>query len=171
MHSTIEVLTDCMFSPYVTLWQADCFIQADCHGQINLVKKYYFFKNVLKGHRIKGWICVICRKRKLRIIILLAGKVAASLSAVTVGSTVGSLVDAVAAGNWVNGNPSFSLSVDALTSKPTKSKSLALSSYINNTCPTSRTWFWFWQDDLTCWVPLFTCLMPHLSSWGFPPRN
>ncbi len=48
---------------------------------------------------------------------LLAGEVSARLSAVTVGRTVGALVDAVAAGNWVNGNPSFSLSVDALTIK------------------------------------------------------
>ena len=50
----------------------------------------------------------------MQITHLLAGKVAARLSAVTVGSTVGALVDAVAAGNWVNGIPSFSLSVDAL---------------------------------------------------------
>ena len=40
------------------------------------------------------------------------GNVAARLSAVTVGRTVGAVVDAVAAGNWFNGNPSFSLSVD-----------------------------------------------------------
>ena len=31
------------------LWQADCFFQADCHGQINLVKNYIFSKSVLKG--------------------------------------------------------------------------------------------------------------------------
>ena len=31
----------------LTLWQADCFNQADCHGQINLIKKFkkdYFLK-------------------------------------------------------------------------------------------------------------------------------
>ena len=38
----------------LTLWQADCFNQADCHGQINLAKQLLFFKNVLKGHRMKG---------------------------------------------------------------------------------------------------------------------
>ena len=54
----------------------------------------------------------------------------ARISAVTVGRTVGALVDAVAAGNWVNGNPSLSLSVDdlsavtALTSNSTKSKAV-----------------------------------------------
>ena len=53
---------------------------------------------------------------------MLAGKVAARLSAITDGNSVGALVDVVTAGNWVNGNPSFSLSVDdlsALTSKST----------------------------------------------------
>ena len=61
---------------------------------------------------------------KTQITHLLACKVAARLSAVTGGRTVGALVDAVAAGNWVNGNPSISLSVDdlsALTSNSTKS--------------------------------------------------
>ena len=51
---------------------------------------------------------------KMQITHLLARKVAACLSTVTVGRTVGALVDAVAAGNWVNGNPSLSLSVDDL---------------------------------------------------------
>ena len=74
---------------------------------------------------------------------LLAGEVSARLSAVTVGSTVGALVDTVAAGNWVKGNPSFSLYVDALTSKSTKPKSLPLSSYIDNTCLTSCSCFCF----------------------------
>ena len=51
-------------------------------------------------------ICDICRNRKS---YMLAGKVAARLSAVTDGNSVGALVDA---GNWVIGNSSFSLSVD-----------------------------------------------------------
>ena len=70
----------------------------------------------------------------MQITHLLASKVAERLSAVTVGRTVGARVDAVAAGNWFNGNPSLSLYVDdlsALTSNSTKSrsKSLPLSSY------------------------------------------
>ncbi len=80
----------------------------------------------------------------MQITHLLAGKVAARLSAVIAGSTFGRscwrCCRRLAAGNWVNGNPSFSLSVDnlsALTSNSTKSKSLPLSSYIHNTCLTS----------------------------------
>ena len=88
----------------------------------------------------------ICDMYKMQITHLLAGKVTARLSAVTVSSTIRALVAAVAAGNWVNGNPSLSLSVDdlsALTSNSTKSKSLALSSYIHNTCLPPRSCFYF----------------------------
>ena len=51
----------------------------------------------------------------MQITHLLAGKVAARLSVVTVGRTVRVLVDAVAAVKWVNDNPSLSLSVDDLS--------------------------------------------------------
>ena len=82
----------------------------------------------------------------MQITHLSARMVAARLSVVTDGRTFGALVDAVAAHNWVNGNPALSLSVDdlsALTSISTKSKSLPLSSYIHNTCLTSRSCFCF----------------------------
>ena len=57
-----QISVDLLFLPrpshiVLTLWKADCYNQADCHGQINVVKKIknlIFFKNVLKGHRMKG---------------------------------------------------------------------------------------------------------------------
>ena len=92
----------------------------------------------------------ICDMYRTQITHLLARKVAARLSAVIAGSScrrccrrAGRLS---AGNNWVNGNHSFSLSVDdlsALTSNSTKSKSLTLQSYIGNTYLTSSSCFCF----------------------------
>ena len=91
----------------------------------------------------------ICDMWRTQITHLLARKVAARLSAVIAGSTCRRCCRRVwrlSAGNWVNGNPSFSLSVDdlsALTSNSTKPKSFTLPSYIGNTYMTSSSWFCF----------------------------
>ena len=99
---------------------------------------------------------------KTQIKHLLACKVAARLSAVIAGSTCWRCwrrARRLAAGNWVNGNSSFSLSIDdlsALTSNSTKSKSLPLPSYIGSTYLTSSSCFLFshntnWRAGFVCW--------------------
>ena len=91
----------------------------------------------------------ICDMWRMQITHLLACKLAARLSAAIVVSTCRRCcwrAWRLSAGNWVNGNPWFSLSVDdlsALTSNSTKPKSFTLPSYIGNTYLISSSCFCF----------------------------